>query len=86
MNGKFDPSASWEKASAYRLDNGWLAVTAESAYGEHVVRLESPDGRATWHCSNGVAGLPEFARAWLNGGEWFTTADLVRPRFTVIYE
>lgn len=85
MNGKYNKEQSWEKQAIYDLDNGWQARVEMSHYGEHVVRLDSPDRKTYWHCSNGIKDLPEFAREWVNGGDFFTTADLVRPKFDRIY-
>jgi hypothetical protein len=85
MNGKYNRKESWEKQSVYDLDNGWSATLEYSHYGEMVARLDSPDRKTYWHCSNGIKDLPEFAREWLNGGDWWAIQDLVRPKFTKIY-
>ena len=86
MTGIYNAEESWEKQSVYDLDNGWRATEEYSHYGPHIVRLDSPDRKTYWHCSNGIKDLPEFARAWLFGGDWFTTKDLVKPDFAKIYK
>lgn len=30
--------------------------------------------------------LPDFAREWLNGGDFHTTQNLVRPKFTKVFD
>jgi hypothetical protein len=85
MNGKFNQKQSWEHQTVFDLDNGWQATVEYCHYGEMVTRLDSPDRKTYWHCSNGIKDLPEFAREWLNGGDWFTTQNLVRPKFNRIY-
>jgi hypothetical protein len=85
MTGKYNSEKSWTKQSVYDLDNGWTATVEDSHYGEHVTRLDSPDG-TYWHCSNGIKDLPEFAVEWLVGGDNFVIATLVRPSFKVSYD
>lgn len=82
MIGKFNEKRSWENQSVYDLDNGWQATLSYSTcYGEFVSRLDSPDRKTYWHCSNGVKDLPEFARSWLKGGDFHTTANMVLVKF-----
>jgi hypothetical protein len=89
MIGIFNKTLSWEKQSVYDLDNGWQATTEYSSfYGGMISRLDSPNkqllpnGKSYWHCSDGIDHLPAFAKPWLTGGKFHTTADIVRVGFT----
>lgn len=96
LTGKHLPLKSWEKQSVYSLSNGWTATVGYSMhYGEHVTRLDSPNG-LYWHCSTspasfeilktnipnykGIKNLPGFAECWRRGGSG-PAKDLVRPGF-----
>lgn len=88
MNGKYSQK-SWEKQSVWNLDNGWRATVEYGYYGDHVVRLDSPDRKTYWHCSNGIKDLPDFAHEWLQGGEYPGTGPdltkMVRVKFVKVY-
>lgn len=83
IEGKFDPKKSWEKQSVYNLENG-VSVTAEynQTYGVIVSKLEDHIG--SWHCSEGLAALPErfnFALSWCEQYAPQIPDKVMRPRF-----
>jgi hypothetical protein len=91
MNGTYMPYESWEKQSVWKLDNGWIATTGYSVhYGEFVQRFDIPTGKHTngktyWHCSDGIEHLPDFAKPWLRGGDFHTTANMVLIKFNRVF-
>lgn len=71
------------KSRGFILDNGAKVITEFSHYwGDMVTRIDLPDG-TYWHCSNGLASLPDFAKPWVEEDKGH---KLVRPRFTVNWE
>jgi hypothetical protein len=86
MNATYNRAESWEKQSVWELDNGWRATESYSHYGEMIQRLDNPKG-GYWHCSDGLDGLPDFAREWIEElrNEHGVFARLVRPRFRKVY-
>lgn len=83
MNGTYNHKQSWLRQHVFTLENGWTATIESSYYGDMISCLEK-DGYV-WHCSNGQADLPEFAREWVQPiapGHWQT---LVRPLFNKQY-
>lgn len=85
MKAKFNQEESWEKQKCYDLENGWMATVEYGVYGDMVCRLDNPDRSFYWHCSQGIDTLPEFARPWLRGGDWFITENLVDPKFEIVH-
>ena len=91
MTGTYSATESWEKQSVWDLENGWQATVGDSfPYGLHMVcRLDCPagmklaHGKPYWHCSDGLAELPDFARPWLEEirNDHGIIASLVRPRW-----
>lgn len=88
MVGIFNARRSWEKQSVYELDNGWVATLEYSThYGEMVSRLDAPkghlldNGKPYWHCSDGLAHLPDFAQGWREVVVKSAGTELVRPGF-----
>lgn len=87
MNGRYNREHSWEKQQCFDLDNGWMATVEYSVhYGDMITRLDSPDRKTYWHCSNGIFDLPGFAHPWLRGGDWFITQNLVDPKFVKVWD
>lgn len=84
MTGTRIPHIVGNKSTDYQLDNGFqVTVEFSSIYGNHVTRFDFPDG-SYWHCSNGLKGLPEFARPWVRGGTGHDS-NLVNPEFEEVY-
>ncbi len=82
VTGRYNAKQSWEKQSVYQLSNGARAIVEYSHYGEMIARLD--DAQGYWHCSSGIASLPErfsFALAWLEPYLPQITDTLIRPRF-----
>ncbi len=66
ITGKCNDRLSWERQSVYDLSNGVRATVEFGHYGDMVARLD--DSLGYWHCSNGLASLPErfaFALDWV---------------------
>ena len=83
IKGKRNGKKSWEKQTVYNLSNGCTAIIEWSPhYGDFLSRIDKPDG-AYWHCSNGISGLPEFAKHWIQEicNAHGVIARLVRPNF-----
>jgi len=81
MKAKLNRRLSWEKQTVWDLENGWRATEGwNQAYGPMLTRLEK-DG-AVWHCHNGLAELPEFARSWVETVVQSCNQQIVRPAFT----
>ena len=50
MKAKYLP-----KSGAWKLSNGWKAQKSYTWHGiPFISKLTSPDGKKTWHCSNGL--------------------------------
>lgn len=69
-------ASSWEKQTFYNLSNGAKVTIEYGFYGDMITAIEFEGKR--WHCSNGNADLPEFARAWV---ERVGPDYVVKPRF-----
>ena len=89
MKGKYNTRQSWEKQSVYKLDNGWTATLEYNmSYGEFISRLDAPkghllgNGKPYWHCSDGLAHLPDFAQGWREVVVKTAGDELVRAGFT----
>lgn len=52
ITGVYLPRQSWEKASHWKLSNGFTCVIQYGHYGELITCMESPDGQK-WHACNG---------------------------------
>ncbi|RTL00384.1 MAG: hypothetical protein EKK57_07225 [Proteobacteria bacterium] len=86
MTGTFNPHDSWEMQPAFDLENGFQAVLGYNTnYGEMISRINYPDRKQYWHCSNGLADLPEFARPWVEVVVKSSDLRLVRPGFEKVW-
>ncbi|MHC4299599.1 MAG: hypothetical protein ACYS7Y_20155 [Planctomycetota bacterium] len=80
ITGVYNCEESWEKQSVYTLSNGYTATIEYGHYGDMICRFDWGDGEY-WHCSNGLDGLPEFAREWVEVVNPNCGQKLVRPKF-----
>lgn len=93
MKATFNARQSWEKQSVYNLENNWIAIVGYSHYGQMICRLDCPTGivlahgKPYWHCSDGLAELPDFAKPWIEeiSNQHGIIAKLVRPMWTAVY-
>ena len=55
MKANYLQDQSLPKGEAWQLSNGWIAHLSYTWHGiSFVSKLESPDGKKYWHCSNGL--------------------------------
>lgn len=85
MIGIFNRECSWELQSVWNLDNGAvITVEFNRTYGDMVSLIEFNGVR--WHCSDGLAAIPEFARDWIEVVVESADTRLARPKFEKKYE
>ena len=80
MIGTYNRERSWEKSVGWDLDNGaFVEVSYSPVYGDMVSRIEH--NGATWHCSDGVDTVPDFAKGWIEVVVESANTRLVKPKF-----
>jgi hypothetical protein len=91
ITGTVNHDESWEKQAVYDLSNGFtVTVEFSHCYGDMISRIDNATVKdypetMVWHCSNGLATLPEWAEPWIEVVQQAAQIKLVRPGFKKIY-
>ncbi len=85
MKAKYLREESLPKGEAWKLENGWKAHKSYTWQGiAFVSKLEAPDGKHYWHCSNGLdfretySNMPEVIEVFESLGS-IPLPDFARP-------